>query len=80
MSQATVAEMPTGPPISAARARIPATPEPPASGFTRRTLLRRGGAAAQTIVVLSAGGIGYRAYDEGVFSTGDGAAYDAWRN
>jgi hypothetical protein len=78
--QATVADTPTGAGISAARTRIPATPEPPAAGLTRRSLLRRGGIAAQTIVVLSAGGIGYRAYDEGVFSTGDGAAYDAWRN
>ena len=29
---------------------------------------------------MGAGGIGYRAYDEGVFQTGRGGAYDAWRD
>jgi hypothetical protein len=49
-------------------------------GVTRRSLLRRGGLAAGTALVVSAGGLGYRAYDEGVFQTGEGGAYDAWRD
>jgi hypothetical protein len=47
---------------------------------TRRSFLRRGGLAAGTILVVSAGGLGYRAYDEGVLQSGEGGAYDAWRN
>ena len=39
-----------------------------------------GGLAAGTALVVSAGGLGYRAYDEGVFQTGEGGAYDAWRD
>ena len=31
-------------------------------------------------MVVSAGGLSYRAYDQGVFETGDGSAYDAWRD
>jgi hypothetical protein len=49
-------------------------------GVTRRSLLRRGGLVAGTALVVSAGGLGYRAYDEGVFQTGEGGAYDAWRD
>jgi hypothetical protein len=49
-------------------------------GVSRRSLLRRGGLAAGTALVVSAGGLGYRAYDEGVFQTGEGGAYDAWRD
>lgn len=33
-----------------------------------------------TAVVVSAGGLSYRAYDQGVFEAGDGGAYDAWRD
>jgi hypothetical protein len=51
-----------------------------ARGVTRRSLLRRGGLTAGTALVVSAGGLGYRAYDEGVFQTGAGGAYDAWRD
>jgi hypothetical protein len=51
-----------------------------APGLTRRGLLRRGGLEAGTALVVSAGGLGYRAYDEGVFQTGEGGAYDAWRD
>ena len=47
---------------------------------TRRSFLRRGALAAGTVLVVSAGGLGYRAYDEGVFQTGEGGAYDAWRD
>jgi hypothetical protein len=47
--------------------------------LTRRTLLRRAGLGAATVLVVGAGAVGYRAYDNGVFSTGDGAAYDPWR-
>jgi hypothetical protein len=31
-------------------------------------------------VVVSAGGLSYRAYDQGVFEAGEGGAYDAWRD
>jgi hypothetical protein len=47
---------------------------------TRRSFLRRGGLAAGTVLVVSAGGLGYRAYDEGVLQSGEGGAYDAWRD
>jgi hypothetical protein len=47
---------------------------------TRRSLLRRGGLVAGSVLVVGAGGLGYRAYDEGVFQTGEGGAYDAWRD
>jgi hypothetical protein len=32
------------------------------------------------VLVAVTGGVGYRAYDEGVFQVGQGAAYDAWRS
>ncbi len=35
---------------------------------------------AGTVLVVATGGVGYRAYDEGVFQTGEGGAYDAWRD
>ncbi len=50
-----------------------------AHGMTRRTLLRRGAIGGETLLVVAAGGLGYRAYDEGVLQTGEGGAYDAWR-
>ncbi len=49
-------------------------------GISRRTFLGRAGAAAGTAFVIGAGGLGYRAYDEGVFQTGEGGAYDAWHD
>ncbi|MDO8213563.1 twin-arginine translocation signal domain-containing protein [Conexibacter sp. CPCC 206217] len=59
--------------------RLLAREEAPATaGVSRRTFLRRAGAGAGAVVV-GAGGVGYRVYDNGVFSTGDGTAYDAWR-
>jgi hypothetical protein len=48
--------------------------------MTRRTLLRRGAIGGETLLVVAAGGLGYRAYDEGVFQIGEGGAYDAWRD
>ncbi len=47
---------------------------------SRRTFLQRAGLTAGTALVLGAGGLGYRAYDEGVLQGGEGGAYDAWRN
>ena len=47
---------------------------------TRRQLLRHGVLGGGTVLVLGSGGVGYRAYDEGVFQTGVGGAYDAWRD
>lgn len=48
------------------------------TAFTRRALLRKAGLAGGTVLVLSAGGISYRAYDNGVLTAGDGGAYAAW--
>jgi hypothetical protein len=62
---------------------VPVSPElpgPSGQGQTRRSFLRRGGVAAGTVLVVSAGGLGYRAYDEGVLQIGEGGAYDAWRD
>jgi nitroreductase len=42
----------------------------------RRDFLKSAG----VITVLVAGGIVWRAYDEGVFSVGDGPAYEPWKN
>jgi hypothetical protein len=47
----------------------------PARGVSRRRLLQAVGGAC---VVVVAGTL-YRAYDQGVFSTGQGPAYDGWR-
>jgi hypothetical protein len=43
----------------------------------RRTFLKRAGGTA---LVLVAGGGVYRAFDRGVFSTGQGAAYEPWED
>ena len=66
-------------PAPPASGRPPSAPDPP-TGQTRRAFLRRAGLAGGTAVVLSAGGLSYRAYDQGVLETGDGGAYDAWRD
>lgn len=58
---------------------LPSSVEPD-EGFSRRTFLHRAGLTAGTALVVGAGGLGYRAYDEGVFQTGLGGAYDAWRD
>jgi nitroreductase len=57
--------------------RVPEAPEP-AAGMSRRTLLRRAGRAVGTVLVVGAGAIGYRAYDQGVLEVGNGAAYEPW--
>ncbi len=68
---------------TASTPRTPAssTPETPApAASTVPTLSRRsvlvGGSAG--LVVLAAGGTLWRAVDQGVFTTGQGPAYDAW--
>lgn len=48
--------------------------------MSRRLFLRRAGLVGGTVVVVSAGGLSYRAYDNGVFGVGDGGAYDAWND
>lgn len=58
----------------------PAAPQPPGRGVSRRTFLHRAGLVGATVVVVGAGGVSYRAYDKGVLETGDGSAYDAWRD
>lgn len=55
-------------------------PVDPPAGMTRRTLLHRAGLVAGTALVVGAGGLGYRAYDQGVLEAGEGGAYDAWRD
>lgn len=57
-----------------------ASVSPDADRMTRRTLLRRAALGGETLLVVAAGGVGYRAYDEGVFQIGEGGAYDAWRD
>lgn len=44
--------------------------------FTRRDFLKLGGA---TLVVMAGGSV-WRAVDQGIFSMGDGPAYEAWEN
>jgi hypothetical protein len=51
------------------------TTVPPTYGVSRRRLLQTVGGA---FVVVVAGTL-YRAYDQGVFNTGQGSAYNAWR-
>ena len=48
--------------------------------MTRRSFLRRSGLGGATVLVVGAGGLGYRAFDDGVFTTGKGTPYDAWEN
>jgi nitroreductase len=42
----------------------------------RRSFLKTGGA----VIVLAAGGGVWRAYDQGIFSVGDGPAYESWKD
>jgi len=53
-------------------------PRDPPGSLTRRSFLHRSGLVAGTVLVVAAGGLSYRAYDRGVFETGEGGAYDAW--
>lgn len=55
-----------------------ADPEPPPGDMTRRSFLHRAGLVAGSVLVVGAGGLTYRAYDQGVFEAGEGGAYDAW--
>jgi hypothetical protein len=48
--------------------------------MTRRSFLRRSGLGGATVLVVAASGLGYRAFDAGVFTTGKGAPYDPWEN
>ena len=50
----------------------------PSAGVSRRTFLRRAGLGIGTVVVAGAGGLSYRAYDQGVLEVGEGAAYAPW--
>jgi nitroreductase len=51
------------------------TTMPPARGVSRRRVLQAVGGAC----VVMVGGTLYRAHDQGVFNTGQGPAYNAWR-
>jgi len=44
--------------------------------MNRRRVLKIAGAT----VVVAGGALGWRAFDQGVFSAGGGAAYEAWKN
>lgn len=55
----------------------PAATKPPSAKASRRTFLKRAGAATLIVVV---GGSVYRAADRGVFSVGQGEAYEPWQN
>jgi len=46
----------------------------------RRSFLARLALGGATLVVAGTGALGYRAYDQGVFATGRGDAYDPWRD
>ena len=48
--------------------------------ISRRELLRRVGLGAGTVAVIGAGGLAYRAYDQGVLEVGQGAAYQPWND
>ena len=48
-------------------------------GLARRSFLRRVGIGAAAVFVIADAGIGYRAYDEGVFSEGQGPAFEPLR-
>jgi nitroreductase len=56
---------------------VPASPNPtpPYKKFSRRKVLAFAGTG--TLVLLAGGGV-WRAADQGVFSTGEGAAYEPW--
>ena len=59
-------------------ARSPQFEQGPAVGVSRRGFVRRAGLAIGTVVVAGAGGLGYRAYDQGVLEAGEGPAYAPW--
>jgi nitroreductase len=58
----------------------PEAPGEHVEGLSRRSFLQLAGLTAGSALVVGAGGLGYRAYDEGVFQTGQGSAYDAWHD
>jgi hypothetical protein len=49
-----------------------------APGLSRAALLRRAGLGIGTLGVIGAGGLSYRAYEQGVFQVGQGPAYEPW--
>ncbi len=53
-------------------------PEAEGSGVTRRSFLRGVAVGSGTVLVAGAGALTWRAVEQGVFATGEGAAYDAW--
>lgn len=55
-----------------------AGPEPTSRSISRRGVLRVIGLGAGAVVVAGAGGLAWRAADQGVFATGTGPAYAAW--
>ena len=63
--------------MSAARARGQAQDHGASSAPTRRTVLRALGVG---VLATGLGARAWRSVDQGVFSTGEGSAYDAWRD
>lgn len=47
--------------------------------LSRRSFLRGIGVGAVSLIVVADAGLAYRAYDQGVFSTDRGPAFDPWR-
>jgi nitroreductase len=56
----------------------PVPPSDPEPGMSRGSFLRRAGLGIGAVAVTGAGALGYRAYDQGVLATGQGAAYEPW--
>lgn len=73
-SSARTAASPGGPGASAGE------PHEAVAGSSRRSFLRRAALVGGTVLVVGAGGLSYRAYDQGVFEAGRGGAFDAWGN
>jgi hypothetical protein len=69
------------PPANSPERNVPKrnVPDPSSAGISRRRLLGRIGIGAAGVAVAGAGGITWRAADQGVFSSGEGPAYQAWK-
>jgi hypothetical protein len=50
----------------------------PPAAVSRGAFLRRAGLGIGTVAVAGAGGLSYRAYDQGVLEIGEGPAYASW--
>jgi hypothetical protein len=53
-------------------------PAAPVRGLSRRVFLKRAGIGAGAVVIVAAGGVTWRAIDQGVFAPGAGPAFEPW--